>query len=148
MAKHRVVSPAIEQWPSWFGRLGIPESWQQFLDAEAIKVEEYRDGDEVVIRAEIPGVDPNKDVDVTVQDGMLCIHAERSQESSTAEGDEGEREHYRSEFRYGSFTRVVPLPAGVTEAEVSATYRDGILEVRAPTKSEQTRAHKIEISHR
>lgn len=141
--KNKMLTPMVEQWPSWFGRLGFPESWQQFLDAETMKVEEYREGDMMVVRAELPGIDPDKDVEVTVADGMLRIHAERTQETR----EEGkDKEHFRSEFRYGEFTRVLPLPAGATEADVTASYRDGILEVRVPTSDEKAAARKVAVS--
>lgn len=146
MNRSRALSTTTDPWPNWFGRLGFPETWQQFLDSDAIKVEEFREGNVMVVRAEVPGVDPSKDIEVTVEDGMLNIRAERTQESHTSEGKGGDREHYRSEFRYGSLNRVVALPTGVTEADVTATYKDGILEVRAPTNGEQTRVRRIEIA--
>ncbi|WP_062344420.1 Hsp20/alpha crystallin family protein [Herbidospora yilanensis] len=78
-----------------------------------------RDG-EYVLRAELPGVDPEKDVEVTVADGILTVHAERHREESDAE---------HSEFRYGSLTRSVALPPTAMEEEVTAVYDKGILEV-------------------
>lgn len=75
---------------------------------EFIKVEEFIDGDHLVIRAELPGVEPDRDIDVSVDNGVLTIAAER-QESNRKQLDKG---GYRSEFRYGSFMRQVRLPAG------------------------------------
>jgi HSP20 family protein len=153
MTKSKMLAPMVEQFPTWFGRFGFPESWQQFLDAESMRVEEFRDGDMTVVRAELPGIDPDKDVEVVVADGMLRIHAERTQRTTTApekgakaDKPDTERAHYRSEFRYGSFTRVLPLPAGASETDVTATYRDGILEVRVPTAGEVERTHKVAIT--
>ena len=149
MSKNKTLTPMVEQFPSWFGRLGFPESWQQFLDAEAIRVEELREGDVTVIRAELPGIDPDKDVEVTVDDGMLRIHAERRQQTETTEKGTGKEkgvDHYRSEFRYGTFTRMLPLPNGATEEDVTATYRDGILEVRVPTAQEVPAPRSIPIA--
>jgi HSP20 family protein len=105
---------------------------------DLIRIDEYREGDTEVIRAELPGIDPEKDVELTVSDGMLRISAERRVEEKTE--DLG---YVRHELRYGSMRRTLPLPEGVSESDVSATYRDGILEVRvkvpertgtAPTK--------------
>jgi HSP20 family protein len=105
---------------------------------DLIRVDEYREGDTEVIRAELPGIDPEKDVELTVGDGMLRITAERRVEEKTE--DLG---YVRHELRYGSMSRTLPLPEGVSESDVSATYKDGILEVRvkvperaetAPTK--------------
>jgi HSP20 family protein len=153
MSKSKMLTPMVETWPNWFGRLGFPESWQQFLDAETIRVEEFRDGDLMVVRAELPGIDPEKDVEVVVADGMLRIHAERTQRTEQPAKPEGEQHdehtgkgHFRSEFRYGAFTRVLPLPAGATQTDVTATYADGILEVRVPTKGEGDRSRKVTVT--
>jgi HSP20 family protein len=94
---------------------------------DVISVDEYRDGQTQVIRAELPGIDPDKDVELTVSDGMLRIDAERRVEEDTE--DKG---YIRHELRYGRFTRVLPLPDGATESDISASYTNGILEIRVP----------------
>jgi HSP20 family protein len=96
-------------------------------DEGLIRVDEHRDGDTAVIRAELPGIDPDKDVELTVGDGMLQIKAERRVEEKTQE-----KGFTRREMRYGTFSRLLPLPDGVTESDITATYKDGILEVRVP----------------
>src|SRR5690606_7817781 len=99
-------------------------AWDRLGDG-LIRVDEYRDGDTWVIRAELPGIDPDEDLEITVADGVLRIDAERRIE------DRAEEEGYvRRELRYGSMSRTLPLPDGVTESDISATYRDGILEIR------------------
>jgi HSP20 family protein len=95
--------------------------------AELISVDEYRDGSTQVIRAELPGIDPEKDVQLTVQDGVLRINAERRVEKDTE--DTG---YTRHELRYGSFTRTLPLPDRAAATDITATYKDGILEIRVP----------------
>ncbi|MCP8999416.1 Hsp20/alpha crystallin family protein [Pseudarthrobacter sp. RMG13] len=92
-----------------------------------IRVEEFVDGKTLVVRAEMPGVDPDKDVEVTMDDGFLRIRAERQEKEEHK--DNG---RYRSEFRYGSFSRNIPLPDGVKEEDIKASYTNGVLEVRAP----------------
>ena len=105
--------------------------------AQSIKVEEYVEGDHYLIRAELAGIDPEKDVQVTVGSGYLTIHAERS--------DKIEGKH-RSEFRYGSFSRTLTLPVNADEDAVTASYRDGILTVSVGLKTEEkASARKIEI---
>jgi HSP20 family protein len=99
----------------------------QLSDDQLIQVDEYRDGDTQVIRAELPGIDPAKDVEVTMQDGMLRIAAERKVEENTQ--DKG---YTRHELRYGSFSRTLPLPEGAAESDIKASYKDGILEIRIP----------------
>jgi HSP20 family protein len=107
-----------------------------------LRVEELREGDTMVIRAELPGIDPDKDVELTVANGVLQIRAER-QEKSEDTGKSG----YRSEFRYGSFVRNLALPDGVKPEDVTAAYRDGILEVRVPLpKAAKQQAKKIEVN--
>ncbi|MFW6187289.1 MAG: Hsp20/alpha crystallin family protein, partial [Actinomycetota bacterium] len=91
------------------------------------RVEEYRDGDTVVIRAELPGIDPDRDVELTVADDELHLRAERRERS-----EHKDKGSYRSEFRYGSFSRTLPLPPGCRDEDISAAYRDGVLEVRVP----------------
>jgi HSP20 family protein len=105
--------------------------------AQPIRVEEYVEGDHYMIRAELAGLDPEKDVEVSVGSGYLTIRAERS--------DKIEGKH-RSEFRYGSFSRTLGLPANADEDAVTATYRDGILTISVALKTEQKpAAKKIEV---
>jgi len=90
------------------------------FDTRLMRLEdEIKDG-RYEVRAEIPGVDPAKDIDITVCDGQLTIKAERS-EKKEFDG--------RSEFSYGSFVRTVSLPAGADEEDVKASYDKGILTV-------------------
>lgn len=93
-----------------------------------MRIEEFADGDHSVIRAELPGIDPEKDVEISVTDGVLRLSAVREERT-----DEERPEGYRSEFRYGTLVRSFRLPDGVSEDDVTATYKDGILEVRVPT---------------
>lgn len=94
---------------------------------DMMKLEEFLDNGACVIRAEAPGVDPEKDVDLSIRDGVLrlSVRREQTEESRDAEG-------YRSEFRYGHLVRNLRVPEGTTESDVTATYKDGILEVRVP----------------
>lgn len=131
-------------WPeSFFGRRLVewPEPWSGWLDETALRVEEFEENGQMVVRAELPGIDPDKDVEITVLDNTLRIKAERREETK-AEDKKG----YRSEFRYGSFVRAVTLPAGATAQDVKAAYHDGILEVRLPISAEQAEAKKIPIT--
>lgn len=95
--------------------------------ASVLHIEEFVDDGICVIRAELPGIDPEKDVEITVADGVLHLVAHREERSEDKQGDS-----YRTEFRYGSFERHLRLPDGATEADVKASYTDGILEVRVP----------------
>ena len=92
-----------------------------------MRVEEVVDDETMVIRAEMPGIDPERDVEISVSDGFLHIHAEREERT-----EEERQNGYRSEFRYGTFERSLELPEGTADSDITATYKDGILEVRVP----------------
>jgi HSP20 family protein len=111
-------------------------------EQDQFKVEEFMDGDNLVVRAEIPGVDPDEDIDVSIVDGNLHIRAERRQEENVEH-----RNYRRSEFRYGSFSRTLPLPANAKDGDIKATYHDGVLEVRAPVDKKAKATSKISIGH-
>lgn len=96
---------------------------------EAIRVDEYRDGNTQVVRAEVPGIDPERDARISIADGMLHISAERRIEEETQPLG-----WTRHELRYGSFSRSLPLPEGASPSDVSASYEHGILEVRIPVR--------------
>ncbi len=126
-----------------------PDRWRHMFDhfdldlGGWLKVEEFTDADTLVVRAELAGIDPDKDVEVTVTGGMLHIRAER-----TAKKEHVSKDRYRSEFRYGTFERDVLLPEGATADEVSAIYTDGILEVRVPVpKAAISEATKVSVKH-
>ena len=124
-------------WPDLFRRFFEPPS-----DADWLRVEEFQDGDTLVVRAELPGIDPDKDVEVTVTNGVLRISAHREEKS-----EQKDKGNYRSEFRYGSFVRDIALPPGAAEPKVSASYADGVLEVRVPTPPEpKSETTKIPVS--
>ncbi len=111
--------------------------------ASGIRVEQLVEGTTLVVRAELPGIDPEKDVEITLGDGFLEIRAERQEKK-----EQKDKGSYRSEFRYGSFVRRLPLPDNVQKDDVSASYKDGVLEVRAPIpeKAQAESVHKIPIT--
>ena len=113
-------------------------SWTE--SGDLIRVEEYREDGALVIHADLPGIDPDKDIELTVSDGMLNIAAERREEKR--QEDKG---YLRQEVRYGSMSRSLPLPAGVTGADVTASYKAGVLEVRIP-QPRREEARKVAIS--
>src|ERR1019366_8753353 len=78
--------------------------------AQPIRVEDYLTGDHYMVRAELAGIDPEKDVVVAVVPGYLNIHAERYAQTEVKR---------RSEFRSASFSRSLPLPAHVNEDDVT-----------------------------
>jgi HSP20 family protein len=131
--------PVTEQWPDlWRRFFAVPPEAEGWL-----RVEEKREGDDYVVRFEVPGIDPERDVELTVTGGVLRISARREQRVERDE--QGER---RSEFRYGEFTRAIPLPQGVDPDSITADYKDGILEVRVPLpQEEKSEAKRIPVGH-
>jgi HSP20 family protein len=91
-----------------------------FADTQVMRLEDEMEDGRYVVRAEIPGVDPVKDIDIMVRDRKLTIKAERTEKEETKG---------RSEFRYGSFVRSVTLPESANADDVKATYDKGILTV-------------------
>lgn len=124
-------------WPSWrwFDDMFRDADWRPM-----IRVEQFHEGDSMVVRAELPGVDPDKDVQVEIVDHTLVISAERRQHEEKVG-----RHLHRSEFRYGSLTRSVVLPEGVDESRVTASYTDGVLEVRMPMPVEKVESGTTRI---
>ena len=120
-----VMALVLRDWPD-FSEL-VHRMFEGDVDKSWLRVEEFIDDKTMVVRAELPDIDPDKDVEIVVADGELRIKAERQ-----AKTEHKEKDSYRSEFRYGSFTRVLKLPPGATEADVNATYKDGVLEIRVP----------------
>lgn len=94
---------------------------------------------ELVVRADMPGLRP-EDIDVAVDHGVLTISGERR------ERHREERESFiRSEVSYGTFFRTIPLPEGADENRVSATLRNGVLEITLPVSDrEQGRRVKVQ----
>ena len=93
---------------------------------------------EVRIAAELPGMN-EKDVELTVKDGMLTLRGEKKSEHE-------DKERGWSERSYGRFERRIALPDGVEEDRCEATFRDGLLTVTVPKSEESRRSRRIPIN--
>src|SRR3569833_1118070 len=122
--------------PVLFDLLEMPFSALRAPAAQAIRVEEYLKDDAYVLRAELPGIDPAKDVEISVTRGVLAIRAERHQE------DDGPR---HSEFRYGVYERHLGLPVNAKEEEIKAGYDNGILTVTIPLHEAKEATRRITV---
>ena len=111
--------------------------WGRPFDMRAPAVESFVRGEELVVRADLPAIDP-KQVELAVEGNRLTIKGERKMVH------EAEGRLYR-EVRYGAFERTIALPAGVDPDTVKAAYHDGVLEVtmKAP---KGTVAKKVPIT--
>lgn len=105
------------------------------------QIETFQKGNQFVFRADLPGMNKD-DLKVSVDDHCLAIQGERKKEWASDRDSPG---GYRSERSYGSFYRCVPLPTGVQAENVSATFRDGVLEVKMPAP-EQKQPRHVEIT--
>lgn len=101
----------------------LEHSWPFAAMEHPIRIEESVKEDVYELRAELPGFDPDSDITVSAENGLLTISAKRE----TSEQSEG-----RSEFHYGTFSRTRTLPAGADTRKISATYQNGILQVTVP----------------
>ena len=119
---------------SWFGSplRSASEQW-------APEIELYQRNNELVVRADLPGM-KKEDVSVEIGEEQITISGERRQEQESERGGV-----YRSERRYGTFQRTIPLPSGAMADQAKATFTNGVLEVTMPSPPEQTRARRLEI---
>jgi HSP20 family protein len=104
------------------------------------RMDMYEEDKELVIKAEMPGI-RKKDLDISLNDDMLTIKAEKKEEKE--EGEKGTT-HYTRERRFGQYIRSMTLPARVDAENISATLKKGLLEIRLP-KAEEPESKHIEI---
>lgn len=111
-------------------------SWLSMLQSP-LRVEENVDGKTYTLRAEIPGVDPEKDVTVTYQDGALRLQIHRA---------DVRKDKTHTEFNYGSYDRVVATRSVIDEDSIHASYQDGILEIKAKVSAPDACERAIPIT--
>ena len=129
--RFRALFPDLADWleSPWTGP-------PPFLMGQVFRLEETIRDDHYVVRAELPGLDPENDIEVTVDGRILTIRAERRQQDD---------EPCHSEFRYGSLARQVRLPAKVDAADVTAKYGKGVLEISVPAREVNPEGTRIPI---
>lgn len=115
---------------------GTGQGIWSLMHAPHVRVEDFIEDGTYVLRAEIPGIDPDRDVEVTLADGRLNIHGERREER---------KDRNRQEFQYGAFSRCVSMPQGLDPSHIHASYVDGVLEVRVPAATAGTAAPPVKI---
>jgi HSP20 family protein len=109
-----------------------PENWGDFGNLSKVPAAELTETDDAVhLKLEVPGIEA-KDLDVQVMADRVAIAGERKSETKIEEDD-----RTRSEFRYGKFSRVIPLPARISNTNVTADYKDGILNLTLPKAEEE-----------
>ncbi|MEK6748263.1 MAG: Hsp20/alpha crystallin family protein [Pseudomonadota bacterium] len=115
---------------SWLRPLALAREWPALekLDARLPKVDVVERDKEIVVRAEVPGVD-KKDLEISVTENTVTIKGSTMRQEKEEKGD-----YYRCEISQGAFARVVGLPSDVNSDEAKASFKDGILEITAPKK--------------
>jgi len=117
-----------------------PENWGDFGNLSKVPAAELTETDDAVhLKLEVPGMEA-KDLDVQVMVDRVAIAGERKSETKTEEDG-----RTRSEFRYGKFSRVIPLPVRIQNTNVTADYRDGILNLTLP-KSEEEKNKVVKVN--
>lgn len=134
---HRQPGTLLPEFAELWNSFAPFSGWVPALGVHVLRVEDTVENGNYIVRVEIPGIDPAKDVTVSVRDGQLTIKAERTEKKE----DKG-----RSEFTYGSFERVVALPNGTKEEGIDASYAQGILTVSVPMPAPpEDSARRIEV---
>lgn len=111
---------------------------KSFLRVPAAEIEDTQDA--IHLKLEVPGMEA-KDLDVQVTENAVYISGERKSETKTED-----KAKIRSEFHYGKFQRVIPLPARIQNTNVTAEYKDGILNLTLPkTEQEKNKVVKVNL---
>lgn len=115
------------------------DAWRPFTLEHSLvpNTDVYEEKDQLVMKTELPGIE-KKDLDVSLEGDRLTIKAEKKEEVRE------DATHHTRERYYGQYFRSVTLPYPVKEGEISATFDNGVLELRLP-KAEAVKATKIEI---
>ena len=116
---------------TWFNDESGVGGWKPVVDI-------YDDGDKIVVKAELPGVD-KKDIDIALKERVLTLKGDRSYENEVKEAS-----YYRKERIYGHFHRSFFLPEDVDPDKIKADFKDGVLKVEIP-KTEERRPKKITV---
>ena len=110
---------------------GTDRAWAPAVDI-------FEKGDDLVIRAEVPGIERDA-IDVKVENNTLILSGERKSDL-----EETDAQSYRRERRYGSFVRSFALPKTVDATRITAGYKHGILDITIP-KAEEAKPRRIDI---
>ena len=126
-----------EVWPSFLPVLRFPED----LALRAPPLDVYEEGGAVVVKAELPGM-KKEEIDIRISGNALTISGKKEKEEKI------ERKDYRRmERSVGAFARTVTLPGEVQLDKVTASYKEGVLEVRAPrVEGAEPKGRKVEVS--
>ncbi|NIP31009.1 MAG: Hsp20 family protein [Candidatus Dadabacteria bacterium] len=138
----------VEKWfDEFFEEPRFPAGWMRFPALRRLKtleefspvVDMYDNNDEIVVKAEIPGM-KKEDIKVTTTEDSITIKGEMKKEEEVKEDD-----YYYSERSFGSFSRTLRLPSKVKTTKVDAKFDNGLLEIHMP-KAEESKPKEVKIS--
>lgn len=147
MAVMKWTPKEMEKWfEGFFEEPMFPRMWRRLpmmkrlreLEVLSPLVDMYDKKDEIVVKAEIPGVD-KENINISVSDSTLTIKGEMKKEEEVKEED-----YYYSEREYGSFARMLSLPAKVQSDKIKASFKNGILEIHLP-KAEEAKPIEVKV---
>jgi HSP20 family protein len=130
----RRFEPELTDLFEWFGEGSSTRSGRMRPPMEVLRTDS-----DIVVRVELPGVDPES-VDVTLQDRTLKVRAERRVDDTIEQG-----EYLRREFACGTFEGGLVLPSGIDPGKLTARYDGGILEIRVPHAADQAVKVPVEV---
>jgi len=128
---HGWMHPMHREWPTW-------GSLEKSFEGRMPKVDVMDRDNELVVRAELPGVEKD-DLDISLTNDSVTIKATTKQESKEEKGD-----YHRREISQGSFSRTIALPASVQGDQAKAQFKDGVLELTLP-KTTPAKRHNIKV---
>lgn len=147
---HAYPTRALTAWTPFYRPLGLLDeidelarefwtSWRPSIFSTTLSphVDMYEEKGQLVIKAELPGID-EKDLEVTLDGDMLTIKAEKKEELT-----EDAAHHIHGRY-FGTYVQSMTLPCHINGDNVSATFENGVLELRFP-KAEQSKAKRIEV---
>lgn len=121
--------------PSWMPRIKFPE-----MTDVSTSVDMFEEGDELVIKAEIPGM-KKEEISIDFAGDVVTISGEKKSEERTERKD-----YYRVERSFGSFSRKLHLPVEIKVDKAKASFKDGVLEIRMPkSEAEKQKVRKISV---
>lgn len=117
----------------------LPTRWEKLIGGEGLAIDLIDKEDHLLLRAEVPGM-KKENLEISASDDSITIKGERKQESQ-----EKAENYFRTERRYGMFSRTVPLPVAIKPEAIDAILKDGILEIKMP-KKEIKKSKKVQIN--
>jgi HSP20 family protein len=124
--------------PFWWPSIRWPEIRRPAEMIISPSVDIFEEKDEIVVKAEIPGIG-KEDIDVNITENTITISGEKKKEEKVEDKD-----YYRFERSYGSFSRSFDLPTNIQTDKAKATFKDGVLEIRMP-KTEEAKKKEVKV---